>query len=106
MPRTRGGEGIAAAARLGLEKLAGRVEFLTFIMESLGAADGVSPQCALAVLAAGGQAAVRVAVEKLAETENPAVRKKLILLLARLGDWLLPRSCRYWTTAAGVLSKA
>ena len=80
------GKGIAAAARLGLEKLAGRVEFLTFIMESLGAADGVSPQCALAVLAAGGQAAVRVAVEKLAETENPAVRKKLILLLARLGE--------------------
>ena len=38
------GKGIAAAARLGLEKLAGQVEFLEFIMESLGAADGVSPR--------------------------------------------------------------
>jgi HEAT repeat protein len=79
------GKRIRAAACLGLEKLAGRDEFLTFVMESLGAADVVSSQCALAVLAAGGQTAVRRAVDKMAATENPAVRKKLTLLLVRLG---------------------
>jgi HEAT repeat protein len=80
------GKRIAAAARLGLEKLAGRDEFLAFVMESLGAADGVSTQGALAFLAAGGQTAVRQAVDKMAATENPAVRKKLTLLLTRLGE--------------------
>jgi hypothetical protein len=75
-----------AAARLGLEKLAGRDEFLAFVLESLGAADGASSQGTLAVLAAGGQTAVRRAVDKMAATENPAVRKKLTLLLTRLGE--------------------
>jgi HEAT repeat protein len=80
------GKKITAAARLGLEKLAGRDEFITFVIESLGASDGVSSQGALAILAAGGQSAVRRAVDKMAATENPAVRKKLTLLLARLGE--------------------
>ncbi|MGD0584305.1 MAG: HEAT repeat domain-containing protein [Oryzomonas sp.] len=80
------GKRIAAAARLSLEKLAARNEFLAFIVESLGAADGISSQGALAVLAAGGQKAVGQAVDKMAATENPAVRKKLTLLLVRLGE--------------------
>ena len=80
------GKSIAAAARLGLEKLAGKDEFLAFVMESLGTEDGISPRGALAVLAAGGQMAVRRAVDTLAATENPGIRKKLTLLLARLGE--------------------
>jgi HEAT repeat protein len=79
-------KGIAAPARLCLEKLAGREEFLAFILESLGAADGVSPQVALAVLAAGGQKAARRVVNTMAATENRAVRKKLTHLLTRLGE--------------------
>lgn len=77
---------ISAAARAGLEKLAGRAEFLTFILDSPGAADGVSFHCCLAVLAAGGQAAVIRAIDQMATTHNPAVRKRLTRLLARLGE--------------------
>jgi len=80
------GKGIKAAARTGLERLAGQSEFLAFIMDSLGAEDRVSLQSALAVLAAGGQETIRRAVARMAATENQAERKKLALLLARLGE--------------------
>ena len=79
-------EKMIAAARLGLEKLAGKDEFFVFVMECLGAEGAISAQAALAVLTAGGQTAARRAVDTLAATESPAVRKKLTLLLARLGE--------------------
>jgi len=80
------GKKIMAAARLGLEQLAAREAFLEFLFDSLGAPHGVSAKGALSVMAAGGQAAVYRAAERLAATDNPAVRKKLTMLLARLGE--------------------
>ncbi|GFE62058.1 HEAT repeat domain-containing protein [Geobacter sp. AOG2] len=80
------GNKIMEVARVGLEQLAAREEFLEFILDSLSAPDGVSPKGALAVMTTGGQPAVGRAVEKLATTENLAVRKKLTMLLARLGE--------------------
>ncbi|KAB0671507.1 hypothetical protein F6V30_02705 [Oryzomonas sagensis] len=80
------GKKIMAIARFGLEQLAAQEEFLEFVLESLGAVNGVSPRGALALVAAGGQAALNRAVEKMALTDNPAVRKKLIQLLGRQGE--------------------
>lgn len=80
------GKKIMSAARFGLEQLAAQEEFLEFILDNLGATNGVSPKGALAVIAAGGQAAISRAVDKLATTENLAVRKKLTMLLGRLGE--------------------
>jgi len=80
------GKKIMAVARFGLEQLAAQEEFLEFILDSLGAANGISPKGALAVMAVGGQPAISRAAEKLAATDNLAVRKKLTMLLGRLGE--------------------
>jgi len=80
------GKKTATAASLGLEKLASRDEFLSFVLENLGGAGGISARGGLAVLAAGGQNAARQAVDRLVAAEQPAVRKKLTQLLARLGE--------------------
>ncbi|QEM70036.1 hypothetical protein FO488_18990 [Geobacter sp. FeAm09] len=80
------GKKIMGVARFGLEQLAAREEFLEFVLESLGTANGISPRGGLAVMVAGGEAAIQHAVEKMALADTPAVRKKLIQLLGRLGE--------------------
>lgn len=80
------GKKIMAVARFGLEQLAAQEEFLEFVLESLGTLNGVSLRGALAIMAAGGQATLDRAVEKMALTDNQAVRKRLIQLLGRLGE--------------------
>ena len=80
------GKRIVAAARLGLEKLASRDEFLVFVIESPGGTHGMSAHGTLALVAAGGHAAVGRAVDRLVAAEYPAVRKKLTQLLTLMGE--------------------
>jgi HEAT repeat protein len=80
------GEKIIGIARFGLEQLATKEEFLEFVLDSLGDDNCISRKGALAVLAAGGPAAVRYAVEKMGATDNLGLRKKLARLLAHLGE--------------------
>lgn len=85
----RGGN-LRECARFGLEQLALGDEFIAFLLDCLGQADGVSLEAAVAILTAAGTPAVNLAIEKMGSTENLAVRKAVSTLLVAVGASAVP----------------
>jgi hypothetical protein len=84
------GEALRKHARFGLEQLVLGDELLVYLLDHTEATDSLSHEAMLAVLSAAGAAGINLAVAKMGETGNLAVRKELSSLLVGLGAPAVP----------------
>lgn len=82
--------GLRESSRFALEQLAGWNDLLSLLFDRMGTRSGLSHKGMLGILAVAGQAAVSMTMEKMASTDNLAVRKALSTQLAQLGEPVVP----------------
>lgn len=81
---------ITETCRFALELLASGDELLSFLFEQTDPPDQIRQDTLYRILLAGGTAAIRLAVEKVATTESLSVRKGINSMLIRIGEPVLP----------------
>jgi HEAT repeat protein len=83
-------DGLRECARFGLEQLAMGEEFLSYLFDQMGSRASLSSMGLHNLLTVAGPVVASLTMEKMALTDNLAMRKNLSTQLSRLGEPIVP----------------